>query len=389
MQGKTSAAIGLNNRIYGKYGFAAGKNNKVGYNDYTFGKDNDFSQVQVAFGAGTRLHAGRSSSSPVMFGYDLYAGNVDKFIPVQFITGFFNKNKSKTVFEVGAGHSASLRKNAFSVDRYGQVFADEKFLPLQCITQQNTTFSETEREQKITNVSSQVTFRSPSGLGIRDKKTSAAYGPYVYVHAQKAGLTVGKWYVMVVGITNYSDNWKVSVHGYVKVDSEIEKEYRFASDEISVPKGKHYILCPIYAERLDSSYGFYCLPNICDITVNSVELYEAKDIGISYKLTDYFPDNVISNESHVEMMNSAIGGYVIIRQSIVSELPKCYAVCDANIKSVFTAPLSSNTTSAAYGLYTGNSMMDNLVKRAEQTETKMQALEDMIKELADKFATAT
>lgn len=188
----------MNNRIYGKYGFAAGKNNKVGYNDYTFGKDNDFSQVQVAFGAGTRLHAGRSSSSPVMFGYDLYAGNVDKFIPVQFITGFFNKNKSKTVFEVGAGHSESLRKNAFSVDRYGQVFADEKFLPLQCITQQNTTFSETEREQKITNVSSQVTFRSPSGLGIRDKKTSAAYGPYVYVHAQKAGLTVGKWYVMVV-----------------------------------------------------------------------------------------------------------------------------------------------------------------------------------------------
>lgn len=155
------------------------------------------------------------------------------------------------------------------------------------------------------------------------------------------------------------------MRGYVKIDSETEKEYGFASDEISVSKGKHYILCSIYAERLDSSYGFYCLPNIRDITVNSVELYEAKDIGISYKLTDLFPDNVIGDKTHVEMMNSAIGNNVI-RKSIVSELPKCYAVCDANIKSVFTAPLSSNTTSAAYGLYTGNGYLDGL--KAEITE---------------------
>lgn len=388
MQGKTSAAIGLNNRIYGKYGFAAGKNNKVGYNCHAFGQDIDFSKAQGAFGVGMNLYADRGSH-PIMFGQNLRATKNAKSVLRQLIAGFFNKNKPRNVFEVGAGHSESLRINAFEVDRDGQVFANEKFLPLQCISQQNTTFSETERAQKITDVSSQVTFRSPSGLGIRDKKTSAAYGPYVYVHAQKAGLTVGKWYVMSVGITNHSDSWNVSVRGYAKVDGETEKGYRFTSDEISVPKGKHYILCPIYAERLDSSYGFYCLPNIRDITVNSVELYEAKDIGISYKLTDYFPDNVISNESHVEMMNSAIGNNVIIRQSIVSELPKCYTICDANIKSIFTAPLSSNTTSAAYGLYTGNSLMDNLVKRAEQTETKMQALEDMIKELADKFATAT
>ena len=371
MQGKTSAVVGLNNRIYGKYGFAAGKNNKVGYNDYAFGQDIDFSKVQAAFGAGARLYAGRSSNFSVMFGCDLRAGNAQKYIPVQFITGFFNKNKSRTVFEVGAGHSEALRKNAFSVDRDGYVFSDEKFLPLQCFTQQDTTFSETEREQKITNVSSQVTFRDPSGLGIREEKTFAAYGPYIYVHAQKAGLTVGKWYVMVVGITNYSDNWKVSVRGYVKVDSETEKEYGFASDEISVSKGKHYILCPIYVERLDSSYGFWCSPNIRDITVNSVELYEAKDIGISHKLTDHFPDNVIGDKTHVEMMNSAIGNNVI-RKSIVSELPKCYTVCDANIKSVFTAPLSSNTTSAAYGLYTGNGYLDGL--KAEITE-KTSAIE--------------
>lgn len=255
LQGKTSAAIGLNNRIYGKYGFAAGKNNKVGYNGHAFGQDIDFSKAQGAFGAGKNLYADRDAH-PIMFGQNLRAAKSNKSVLRQLIAGFFNKNKPRNVFEVGAGHSEALRKNAFEVDRDGQVFANEKFLPLQCITQQNTTFSETEREQKITNVSSQVTFRSPSGLGIREEKTSAAYGPYVYVHAQKAGLTVGKWYVMAVGITNYSDNWKVSVRGYVKVDSETEKEYGFASDEISVSKGECYILCPIYAERLDSSYGF-------------------------------------------------------------------------------------------------------------------------------------
>lgn len=360
LQGVNAATVGLNNRIYGKYGFGGGKNNKVGYNGHAFGADINIAAAQNVLAGGRNIKANSKGSDTVIFGRNLEAVRRERPALAQFITGYFNKNKKLNVFEMGGGTNEQNRKNIFEVDCYGQIFANEKYLPLQCISQQNTTFSTAERAQKITDVSSQVTFRDPSGLGIRDTRIEAAYGPYVYVHAQKAGLTVGKWYVMAVGFTNYLDEWNVSVSGFCKNTGESEKSYLFGTGKISVPKGESYLIIPIYVAKSNSQYGFYCDRNTRSLTLNSVEIYEAKDIGLSYKFADRFPDNVISNESHVEMMNSAIGSKVIIRQSIVSELPKCYTVCDANIKSVFTAPLSSNTTSAAYYLYTGNGYLDGL-----------------------------
>ena len=370
LQNKTSAIVGLNNRAYGKYNFIAGKNNKAGYNSHVFGEANDVSKSQSVFTAGIGNKAEFKGSNSAMFGAWLEAIKKDIFTRYQFITGTFNKNRPLNVFEVGGGTSDTNRANIFEVDRYGQVFANEKFLPLQRISQQNTTFSVTERAQKITDVSQQISFRLPNSLNVKSAETNN-YGPYVYADANKTGLTVGKWYVMVVGFTNYLDEWNVSINGFCKNAGENEKQYLFSTGgEISVPKGESHIIIPIYVAKSDSLYGFYCDRNTRSVTLNSVEIYEAKDIGLSYKFADRFPDNIISNEVPVEIVDRSI--ITKLKNPVVSELPKCYTICDSTGKCIVTAPLSENTESAAYGLYTGNGYLDGL--KAEVTE-KTSAIE--------------
>lgn len=358
-QGLGAFAAGKGNEACGKYSSAIGKDNKAGYADAVFGRNNDASNAQNCFVAGEgNVIDGMGFYHAVFGSYNKVSGGSHKLV-----AGAYNKAKSMNAVEIGGGGS-NARHNVFEVDKAGFLASNETCLAGQEVFNSTVYLGTEARKNYITDKDTQV-FEAFGGVS-----ATGSYGPYVGITAPLISTLAEGWYLLVADIANYLDGWNPTIRTYYRTASGTESAGGNYIKKKPLAVGSYKLLFPIYVTN-DKGYdriGFYAEKNKRNIEINAVQLfkfYAMDSRAISqhdYSLISYY-----SPYTSVDLQNAS-------QMNIGFEAPNTeeygYIVCkDNDTGAWYLAPVDENPTGKSYpGLvYTSGTLMENVMRDVEDT----------------------
>ena len=303
-QGLGAFAAGFGNEACGKYSAAIGKDNKAGYADAVFGRNNDASNAQNCFVAGEGNVIDGMGYYHAVFG----EGNKVSGGSHKLVAGAYNKDKASNAVEIGNGGS-NARHNAFEVDKQGRIASNEAYLGGQLFGG-NMVVSPEMSKNYITDKSSQVFFRISDTAGFKDVSKTAAYGPYVAVKKSAIPGIENGWYLMVVDVTNRIEGWNPTIRGYYKDLSDSDAAGGNFIKRKPLAVGRYKLLFPVFLDDAHLAFGFYGEPNSRDITIHDVQLFKFRKMSSSiqqqydYSLVSYYtPYSEVSRTSMGNWLN--------------------------------------------------------------------------------------
>ena len=358
-QGLGAFAAGKGNEACGKYSSAIGKDNKAGYADAVFGRNNDASNAQNCFVAGEGNVVDGMGFYHAVFG----EGNKVSGGSHKLVAGAYNKAKSMNAVEIGGGGS-NARHNVFEVDKAGFLAPNETCLAGQEVFNSTVYLGTEARKNYITDKDTQV-FEAFGGVS-----ATGSYGPYVGITAPLISTLAEGWYLLVADIANYLDGWNPTIRSYCRTASGTESAGGNYIKKKPLAVGSYKLLFPIYVTN-DKGYdriGFYAEKNKRNIEINAVQLfkfYAMDSRAISqhdYSLISYY-----SPYTSVDLQNAS-------QMNIGFEAPNTeeygYIVCkDNDTGAWYLAPVDENPTGKSYpGLvYTSGTLMENVMRDVEDT----------------------
>lgn len=356
-QGLGAFAAGKGNEACGKYSSAIGKNNKAGYADAVFGRNNDASNAQNCFVAGEgNVIDGMGFYHAVFGSYNKVSGGAHKFV-----AGSCNKDKDSNAVEIGNGGSG-VRHNIFEVDKQGRIALNEAYLGGQMFGETMVISPEMSKNY-ITDMASQVYFRISDVAGLKDISKNADYGPYVAVKKSAIPGIENGWYLLVVDVTNRIDGWNPTIRGYYKDLSNSDTIGGNFIEKKPLAKGRYKLLFPVYLDDKHLTFGFYGEPNIRDIVIHDVQLFKFHKMSNSiqqqydYSLVSYYTP-------YSEVSRTSMGNWLNFGFERSDTENYGYAVCWDNADhNWYIVPVEENAGSVSYpGLvYTDNSLIKEIV----------------------------
>ena len=356
-QGLGAFAAGFGNEACGKYSAAIGKDNKAGYADAVFGRNNDASNAQNCFVAGEGNVIDGMGYYHAVFG----EGNKVSGGSHKLVAGAYNKDKASNAVEIGNGGS-NARHNAFEVDKQGRIASNEAYLGGQLFGG-NMVVSPEMSKNYITDKSSQVFFRISDTAGFKDVSKTAAYGPYVAVKKSAIPGIENGWYLMVVDVTNRIEGWNPTIRGYYKDLSDSDAAGGNFIKRKPLAVGRYKLLFPVFLDDAHLAFGFYGEPNSRDITIHDVQLFKFRKMSSSiqqqydYSLVSYYTP-------YSEVSRTSMGNWLNFGFERSDTENYGYTVCwDNTDHSWYIVPVEENTGSVTYpGLvYTDNGLIKEIV----------------------------
>ena len=356
-QGLGAFAAGKGNEACGKYSSAIGKDNKAGYADAVFGRNNDASNAQNCFVAGEGNVVDGMGFYHAVFG----EGNRKYGGSNAFVAGAYNKDKNSNAVEIGNG-SSGVRRNIFEVDKQGRIASNETYLGGQLFGNDMVISPEMSKNY-ITDMASQVYFRISDVAGLKDISKNADYGPYIAVKKSAIPGIKNGWYLLVVDVTNQIDGWNPTIRGYYKDLSNSDTIGGNFIKKKPLAKGRYKLLFPVFLDDKHLAFGFYGEPNIRDIVIHNVQLFKFHTMSNSiqqqydYSLVSYYTP--YSEVSHTSWNNWLNFGF---ERSDTENYG--YAVCWDNADHRwYIVPVEERSKSVTYpGLvYTDNGLIRTII----------------------------